>query len=200
MKKVLLLVLALTIFCGNAFAAKQPEIDTSADCQKIYMETAMIPAVSKLGVSVVPKTTEFGTAFHNFPVELICGTRFKAVTIEAINLEFTNDTDNVVLVEWSKSAIFVNGESKGIPFLKGMKYKDAGNPSATPNTILPPHSQTTVYAALPIFEFCGGGWMSKGAIIRRDIGVKFDYYILLSANAENDYLAVNIPKLLIPKK
>jgi len=67
---------------------------------------------------------------------------FGKAHIQGIVVTIKNNSNEVVVIKWSESCISTDGRSC-IPFLEGMKYKDAGNPSATPDSIISPRGTLT---------------------------------------------------------
>lgn len=120
--------------------------------------------------------------------------------IDGIILNFQNSSSSVVVLNWSNSAVSANGNSYGIPFLGGMKYRDAGNPSATPNTIIPPGQSIAISAFVPRVEFKNSNWMIKGVPLQKESDIAFAFYVAVIANGQTQYLEINTPGINVPKK
>ena len=162
---------------------------------------------SKSGVCAMPTRIFFEPYFdHKIPRTEIYGDRKRATCITGFQIHLYNPTDNMVTIEWRNSAICVDGAAKGIPFLDGMKFKDAGVPAYTENDILPPKATlvrdvytSDVYLRKGDIEY-SSRWVNRGAILFRGYPRKFDYYISLSvSDGTRELLHIDIPEIKVPQ-
>lgn len=88
------------------------------------------------------------------------------ITVEGVNIRISNPSSKVAIVKWSESALTI-GSFSGMPFIGGMKYRDAGNPSATPDLIVAPGQTITkdLYVSRVHFD---KDWSIDGEPLRKD--------------------------------
>ena len=118
--------------------------------------------------------------------------------VQGVHLTLTNSTDKIMVVKWSESSLNI-GTFNGIPFLAGMKYKDAGNPSATPDTIVPPKQSIPVSLYLSNVSFSAGNWHQGYAYVRVDKSLKAGVHMkVLNASGASTYCSVESPAIILP--
>ncbi len=107
-----------------------------------------------------------------------------ALATMGLNIEFENKGTEAAVISWKNSSISTNLKNYGIPFIEGMKYKDAGNPSATPDTIVAPTQKFVKKVFLPTTVYTGSmfGWAVKGTPIL--CGKDFNMILVISVNGK----------------
>ena len=149
--------------------------------------TAISPIVDRGRIvsDSLDKTTYY-TDGHNFP------------GVNGVSIEFTNDTQNAVILSWKDSVVSVNGQSYGMPCFANMNYRDVGNPSATPNTVIPPKQKVTVFPLVStvIYGNEGSRWLNPVPIPRSG-DLIFSYYINVIINGQNAYLTLVAPNIYL---
>ncbi|MDR2006568.1 MAG: hypothetical protein LBP78_04930 [Acidaminococcales bacterium] len=127
MKKLTMLLLFLILSLPSAAAAKKGGLE-----------------FDQAGFTQQYKTAVFDNGFQ---LEFLApSTARRGKRIEGVILNLVNNSGEVLTIRWRES-LLACGDLATMPFLPGMKYEDAGNPSATPDTILPPkkRQQLIVY-------------------------------------------------------
>ncbi len=104
------------------------------------------------------------------------------MTITGYELSLLNNSDKPLIIKWSNSSISIAGKN-GLPFLSGMKYINAGNPSATPNTIIPPGEIIKLQVYLPAAQF-NRGWDIEGVPVPKEGTI--DGFIVLCVLDDNN--------------
>ena len=142
---------------------------------------------------------------HGIPKEKVYGDKKRAVALTGFTVEITNPTDELVFIEWKNSAVTLDGDSIGVPFLNGIKYKDAGNPNALTNDVIAPHSSIKKGMYLPRVHIRKGDveyssrWVHDGAILFKGVFRKLDYYICISkTDGTKEVLHINTPGIMLP--
>lgn len=161
MRKLFILFLLYAIFLSNfASAATRLKIKSSADAYD------HIGFVAGTGTEI----QIFDNKIKVIPLELIKGHRdrydldlsdpsvkvyyFRTVGIgirpvphilgvKGIKVKLENLTNNELRIHWSESIVQV-GKFGSMPFIKGMNFADAANPSKVPDTILPPKASNEI--------------------------------------------------------
>lgn len=132
----------------------------------------------------------FKTGFEGVPNLLaVCG----------ICLKIDNLTNDVCVIKWNESLLQI-GSFTGIPFLPGMKYIDAGNPSVTPSSIIPPHSSININLYLSNPKFLSNGWKDGCSFVLADNSLKASIYMKTEFNGENKYYGFITPNIILPHK
>ncbi|AIF51310.1 hypothetical protein [Pelosinus sp. UFO1] len=124
-------------------------------------------------------------------------------TVEGVRISINNPTTKVAIMKWSESNLSIDSFS-GIPFLDGMKYRDAGNPAFTPNTIIMPGqivekslfiSNITYAASMSTMKH---EWQVIGVPIRRDGTTKATVtFNLILGNDQPQYHSISTPPIII---
>ena len=132
----------------------------------------------------------FKTGFEGVPnILAVCG----------ICLDIQNLTDDVCVIKWNESLLQL-GTFSGIPFLPGMKYVDAGNPSVTPSSIIPPHSTISINLYLSNPEFVSGNWKDGCSFVLVDNSLKGSIYMKTEFNGESKYYGFITPRIMLPQR
>lgn len=140
-------------------------------------------------------TKNYGENFYSFSDAYGSYT----VAVQGISLVLKNTSNQVVVVRWAESAISV-GTYSGTPFLDGMKYSNAGNPSATPDTIIPPGQRVTKDIYLPRTEF-DSYWKIIGEPLPKKDGLTFNLSLkIVDGNGSSKYISMPTPLIGIPIK
>ena len=123
------------------------------------------------------------------------GSNNYAAAVSGVLVTFTNNTDNLLIIKFNQSNISL-GSLSAVPFIDGMKYKDAGNPSATPDAIIPPHTsiQKQIYA--DYFQFTNGSWIVNGTPVLRDNSLSAKLYLKIEKeDSTSSYLTIQSPNM-----
>lgn len=110
------------------------------------------------------------------------GDKKDVMTAVGLYVQFTNNSPAPAVVSWKSSSISAGNKNFGIPFIEGMKYKDAGNPSVTPDTIIPPGQKVMKRVFIPDVSFVGSRWVHNGVTVTpsKDINMT----LVLSVNGQ----------------
>jgi hypothetical protein len=183
--KILLFVLFLVGLCSHCFAATNCEVKFSS---------APVP-ISMYGITIKPVSPEMGEKlYRGYPTAQLVGTNIAGVTVVV-----TNNTSEMAVIEWGKSSIDFDGTPCGVPFMIGMKYKDAGNPEATPSTPLRPGASQEFTAFYPNVEFIRswnmGGYpaTAAGNIIGLNVAARI-------GQGNTIYIPIDTPKVVLVLK
>ena len=121
------------------------------------------------------------------------------VYTNAVGLDFVlkNNSSQVLVVRWAESALSV-GNFSGMPFIGGMKFVDAGNPSVTPNTIIPPGQtlEQRIYVSRVYRSSNTNAWRIDGVPIPKDNSLSFMLSLkVLDSVGNGKYFTVTTPKI-----
>ena len=123
----------------------------------------------------------------------LCGEKTTALSAIGLYVNVDNKGSAPAVISWKNSSLSLvyKGSSKnyGIPFLDGMKYKDAGNPSATPDSVIAPGQKTTIRVYIPDVSFYGSGWIHRGKAV--EYGTDFNMILVMSVNGK--YVTITTP-------
>ena len=110
------------------------------------------------------------------------GDKKDVITAVGLYVQFTNNSSAPAVVSWKSSSISAGNKNFGIPFIEGMKYKDAGNPSVTPDTIIPPGQKVMKRVFIPDVRFVCSRWVHNGVTVTpsKDINMT----LVLSVNGQ----------------
>jgi len=127
-------------------------------------------------------------------------------TLNGLVVLIKNPTNRVFVVKWSESAISIGGFS-GIPFLAGMKYVNAGNPSATPDTLVAPGQSISKQVYVSRLEYddlmarFGNGWVVVGEPVYKDNTSNAVLTLkVVDDNGKMQYINLNSPPIGIVKQ
>ena len=181
------------IYCNSAFAS----IILNA-CDNAQFVAPPV-ATSGYGLTVTPISCNPGfTSNQSANNPDMYGEPYIGVAcINGLTLTLENTTNNVLVISWKDSAISVDGQVYGIPFMSGMKYANAGNPSATPNTVLPPGAKITIAANIPDVGLVSRRWQIHGAPLLKSRAREFSLYIAVNSNGATNYLTVTAPGIKV---
>lgn len=204
MRKIFFCLLVLLMISTSTFAKeKEPNFDfwhikshlkniifdkkpSSIDFNGLKL-TPISPTVDRGRIvsDSLNKTTYY-TDGHNFP------------GVNGVAIEFVNNTPNVVIISWKDSVVSVNGKGYGMPCFANMNYHDAGNPSATPNTVIPPQQKITVYPLVSTVSYGSEGsrWLNPVPIPRSGKLV-FSYYLNVTVNGQTSYITLVAPNIYL---
>ena len=124
-------------------------------------------------------------------------------TVEGVRISVNNPTTKVAVMKWSESNLTIDSFS-GIPFLNGMKYKDAGNPAFTPNTIIMPGQTVEINLFISNITYAASmstmkhEWQVIGVPIRRDGTTKATITFNLTIGNDPQYYSLSTPPVIIP--
>lgn len=147
-----------------------------------------------LGADCNPKTTPYYSQRFSF---LGMGSS-STIECEGAHLEIKNTTNEIRVIKWAGSSIVIGGYS-GIPFLDGMKYANAGNPSATPDTIIPPGMTIAKSVFLPSVSF-HNDWSINGTPVPKNNTLDINLYLKIAdANGAEQYFSLKSPTIGLPQ-
>ena len=119
------------------------------------------------------------------------------VGVAGYTVTLTNTTDKLMAIKWSQSSITL-GSTTGLPFLDGMRYRFAGNPSATPDAIVPPHQSVKVNVYIPS-SYYQDGWQQGFVGLKADGSLKGVLYIkVVDEDGKESYTTANSPNIILP--
>jgi len=123
------------------------------------------------------------------------------VDVDGIMVRIRNSSKEVFVIKWGQSSIFTDGRSC-IPFLAGMKYRDAGNPSATPDSVIPPDGEVakTIFFSDQIWG--PSPWTIGKVFLKLNQSMKFILVLKIQKGNESpNYYTINSPVIsCIPKQ
>lgn len=123
------------------------------------------------------------------------------IGVQGVDVELTNTTDKLMVIKWSESSLAL-GTFTGVPFVSGMKYKDAGNPAATPNTIIPPKGNVAVslFISEIYYDDFREKWNSEYTPVCVDKSLKATIYMkVLDPVGNSMYCVAESPNIVIPQ-
>ena len=184
---------ATLLYCNIAFASVI--LDACDNANFVTLPTA----TSGYGLTVTPISFNPGfTSNQSANNPDMYGEPYIGVAcINGLTLVLENTTNNVLVVSWKDSVISVDGQVYGIPFMSGMKYVDAGNPSATPNTVIPPGAKITIAANIPDVGLVSRRWQIHGAPLLKSKAREFSLYLAINSNGATNYLTVTAPGIKV---
>lgn len=118
------------------------------------------------------------------------------IYLNGVVLNITNTSNQLYVIRWAESTVDF-GNNPGVPFLGEMKMRDAGNPGATPNTIIPPGQTITkgVYTS-STWHDREAGWGFNGTPIPVNNSIRVQFYLkILDANGTGKYFALQSPPI-----
>jgi hypothetical protein len=162
-----------------------------------------------------PETTEMGAVIQIMaPLnEYIVGTyagnpyyamRGCTVGIKGVVVKIVNPTDRVMVIKWAESSLSI-GSTGGTPFLDGMLWNHAGNPAATPDTLLAPWRYIIKEIYLPqVMEDTRSWssdkhWMVVPEPVRKDNTTTVNLILkIVDGNGRTQYFSTTTPPVWIP--
>ena len=121
--------------------------------------------------------------------------------VKGIQLKLENKSNLVKVLRWAESSMTI-GTFSGIPFLDGMKYIDAGSPTATPNTVLAPGQTMTVALNIsrtkrtPGSRFSTGTWEIESKRIPANSGISGIIALKVITDNVGKYYSIKIPTII----
>lgn len=201
MKRICLIVLMLFTLCTSLAVADGMHFEdvfnnarTVAD--KVKFIEAADPVTYDDGLIVTFTSPVVALLDSNFNATYYCFTGDDgfscAPTLNGISCTFQNTSDKVLIIKWADSAIS-SGSFSGIPFLSGMKYTDAGNPSATPDTLIAPGQTISKDVYISRVKFKNNWWII-GEPIPKQGGIKCILSIkVVDGNGNYQYFSPQTP-------
>lgn len=123
------------------------------------------------------------------------GNDFASLSTTGIILSIVNNSASPINISWKDSTINVNGKQLGTPFLEGMRYADAGNPAATPPTIVGAGQKANLYVFTPNVRFINGSWNNNGVPLQPSKNVVLTIYAMVN----NQIVTINTPGINLVK-
>lgn len=204
MTRVIATLMVLLVFACTAFASSPAisEWKTSQYIQFLSKERLENKIPNGLQVtfkfpSLMLSDTEFLGSYTQRYGSLF--TTRGSVICTGVNIELKNNSTEVLIIKWSESNISI-GQYSGMPFLDGMKFKDAGNPAYTPDTILPPNKVLSRSIYTSSVTFAGMNWTIGGEPIPKDNSMQITLTLkVLDASGTAKYFVVTSPTIGIPQ-
>lgn len=129
----------------------------------------------------------------------IFGSYLKCISIYGASIDITNNSDQIYVIQWGGSSMKC-GTFSGLPFLGNMKYRDAGNPSATPDTIIPPKQTISRNVYISRIKWYDGGWGFNGDLIPIDNHINIQLYLKILDNTNTvKYFSIVSPHIGLVK-
>lgn len=153
-----------------------------------------------LGITIVgllPGVREgnCGDDYYSFTSYGFITTQYTSA-VNGIKVLLRNTTDSVLIIRWSESALSSKSFS-GIPFLDGMKYINAGNPSATPDSVIAPGQTLTKELNMSNVKF-DKSWAVLGEPIPKVDGLSFTLTLkVIDSNNSSQYYYLTSPKIIV---
>lgn len=110
-----------------------------------------------------------------------------------VGIKIHNTSNNTMVIKWNQSSFRI-GSSKGLPFLEGMKYINAGNPSAIPDTILAPGEARVIYLYSSDVKF-DKEWKPYYAHLSDKWDTNSGVYLKIECNGVSNYYAATSPNI-----
>jgi hypothetical protein len=111
-----------------------------------------------------------------------------------VNVTLTNASSEFLTIKSGQSSIAM-GNYSGIPFLPGMAYRDAGNPSATPDIIIPPNQSVSKTFLVSSCMF-SDGWNVYGVLLPKANYLTIALYLKVEkADSSAEYASVTTPAI-----
>lgn len=200
--KILLFVLMLMVGNNSILYAYLPETSTTEYLNKLSFlssdgnDVTLDNGLNLLFTSPTPGFTINESVNDNYYVFGSSGSRFfSTLTTQGVSITFKNTTNHILIIKWSESA-FGAGDNSSVPFISGVKYKDAGNPSALPDLILTPGQKISKDIYLSNVEYKYDNWDVVGIPIPKDGSVTFVLTLkILDNNGNANYFSVNSPSI-----
>ncbi len=184
MKRILMLVVTfLLMFTSFAHAYSISDVKFTGEAK----------SGSILGVSVTPVLPLGGYSYDTPLLNDYYIDGKVVISVRGIGVSITNNTDAVAVINWKDSSIDVDGQPYGVPFLDGMKYMNAGNPNATPNSVIPPHQTIEKLVFLPNVKMMSRHWNVEGAPLLRVKNRVINLYVSVTVRGTTDYAIVSTP-------
>lgn len=101
------------------------------------------------------------------------------IGLSGLSITLTNNTDSIKMINWNSSTLQI-GDKSFVPLIDGVKFKDAGNPSVLPNTILPPGRRVSLQVYASNVSFRGGTWHLGGTFIPTENNLNTILYLKIS--------------------
>ena len=121
--------------------------------------------------------------------------------VKGLNIKFENKSNLVKVLRWSESSMTI-GAFSGIPLLDGMKYADAGSPTATPNTVLSPGQTMTIDLIIsrvkhtPGSNYSSGKWEIESEAIPANSGLSALLALKVITDNIGNYYSIKIPDII----
>ena len=211
MKKLFLFILLIGLIASSvANAGTRLKGKSIYDAHKriVFTEPSEQTLDNKLKVTAISPITDFTSRLGIKPSDPNCPVYyFRAqglthldyvIGVNGISLRMENLTDNVLVVHWNESVVQI-GNTSSMPFINGMKYIDAGKPSDTPNTVIPPKSFVNVdlYPATNV-QYQLGEWKIMIAPLNTSGTTQASVTMKVEENNESKYYSYKTPCMNFP--
>lgn len=208
MKKSLLTILFFLFVCiPSTSNASYDSAESGLDYVTRLPHTQFLPSnastqdtdigISITFVSPIPAISAGPNLDHNF--QYADPSNSYAASVAGVLVTFKNNTDDLMVLKLGQSNISL-GSLSAIPFVDGMKYKDAGNPSATPDVILPPQKsiRKTIYA--DYYHLDDTDWIVDGVPVLKDNSLYATLYLKVeSSDGKSQFVTIQTPNIGIPQ-
>lgn len=202
MKKLLLILVFLLSISSIGFAAKAdnirfivPDDSEYFGSQKISLDNGLEVEISNFRWQEI--NVDMGKEYLGGKRGLL-GIPY-TVTITGFTISLSNTSTELMIIKWAESSISI-GSSSGIPFIEGMKYQNAGNPAATPNTIIPTGKTIKTQLYLPTAQY-DRGWGIIGEPMPKEGTLASSLIMNISDSSNNSkYYTLDIYPLEVVEK
>lgn len=116
--------------------------------------------------------------------------------VSGVKIQLTNTTNDVMVVKWNQSQFRID-YSKGLPFLNGMRYMDAGNPSAIRDTIIAPGETVLEELYSSNVHFDSGSWQTYVVHLAPSWTTNAGVYMKVEKNGSSNYVGKTSPNIII---
>lgn len=176
-----------------AYASDQPTLNTG----KNGLNVDFTGIIGECGIAAGCVDTENKANGYWYTKSGLFWSADYVVGVAGYTVTLTNTTDKLMAIKWSQSSITL-GSTTGLPFLDGMKYRFAGNPSATPDAIVPPHQSVKVNVYIPS-SYYQDGWQQGFVGLKADGSLKGVLYIkVVDEDGKESYTTANSPNIILP--
>lgn len=203
MKKIIIALCLLMLFFNTPVIAEENINQMMANTHfstELESDNILNNTIGLKFISVLTNYTGFAlNESYYYSEHKFLGLHLKYwVTIEGIKIAIKNSTDKVLVIKCGESNLSI-GSFSGIPFLDGMKYKDAGNPSVTPDILVPPNQTVEKNFYISNVYFAGSTWAINGVPIKKDGSTKatLTLKLILGNDQNTQYYSVTSPSIVI---
>lgn len=133
--------------------------------------------------------------FYYYKERVLFNTNLVYIPVNGVEVELSNHSDQPYIINWAGSSMSC-GSFSGMPFLDGMSGRNAGNPAATPDTVIPPGTTVTKILYLSRVSFYDRSWYVNGELIPTDNSLNIRLYLKVAdSNNMYRYYAANSPHI-----
>lgn len=202
LKKTIIAVFCFCmLFSGVAFGAEDFQKDTMSHINFVdYKEEIKLPnnmSIDFINLHLIElQTNDRDEKFYYSKGKFLWDVYPLEISLHGVTINITNNSNEMKIIKWSESTIEL-GYYNGLPFLDNMQYKDAGNPTKTLDTIVPPGKTISrdIYIAKTSYnkEY---GWSIIGTLIPKSNTLTANLYMkIVDENGIGKYYTANSPHI-----